>query len=406
MNPLASKKFTVRLLMVLTAITSILLITGCGNSSSLAPVNNQGYSNSNLSGTYVFSSSGVDSTNGAFLAVVGSVTADGKGNITGGWIDVNGFSLTSPISTAISSCSGCYSVSSDGRGQATIQYSGGPSTFDFVLNSSAGGLVTEFDGNGSGSGTLDLQASGSLTGAYSFGLAGASISGQNEVPLAAVGTFDVSASKPQGEITNGLVDINSDGIAPGGMAGLTLAATVTAGSPGTATLVALNGGSTVATYNFDVYMVNDTHLKFIETDTAQILAGDAFTQQTSIPNGIYAYAMDGLDNSSAPLAIAGFITAGSGSVIGTGLEDFNDAGTTGQVTGFGGSYTSFSGGRTELILNGIYNGVSGLNSDVTFAAYPSSGGIELLEVDSAGITGGIALPRAPGPRSGRLKAMG
>ena len=403
MNPLASKKFTVRLLMVLTAITSILLITGCGNSSSLAPVNNQGYSNSNLSGTYVFSSSGVDSTNGAFLAVVGSVTADGKGNITGGWIDVNGFSLSGPISTAISSCSGCYSVSSDGRGQATIQYSGGPSTFDFVLNSSAGGLVTEFDGNGSGSGTLDLQASGSLTGAYSFGLAGATSSG---VPLAAVGTFDSSASKPQGEITNGLVDINSDGIAPGGMAGLTLAATVTAGSPGTATLVALNGGSTVATYNFDVYMVDDTHLKFIETDTAQILAGDAFTQQTSIPNGIYAYAMDGLDNSGAPLAIAGFITAGSGSAIGTGLEDFNDAGTTGQVTGFGGSYTSFSGGRTELILNGIYNGVSGLNSDVTFAAYPSSGGIELLEVDSAGITGGIALPQGSGTSLGSSQGYG
>ena len=116
--------------------------------------------------------------------------------------------------------------------------------------------------------------------------------------------------------------------------------------------------------------------------------------------------MDGLDNSGAPLAIAGFITAGSGSAIGTGLEDFNDAGTTGQVTGFGGSYTSFSGGRTELILNGIYNGVSGLNSDVTFAAYPSSGGIELLEVDSAGITGGIALPQGSGTSLGSSQGYG
>lgn len=401
MNPLASTKYAVRLLMALSAIASALFISSCGSSSSLAKPNNQGYSNSNLSGTYVFSSSGVDATNVAFLAAVGTVTADGNGNITGGMIDINGFSLSGPISTAITS--GTYSVSSDGRGKATIQFSGGPATFDFVLTSSAGGLVTEFDGNGTGSGTLDLQTAGSLTGAYSFGLAGATASG---APLAAVGTFEISASHAQGQSTNGLIDINSNGTAPGGAAGLTLAATVTAGSPGTATLVALNGGSTVATYNFDVYTVDDTHLKFIETDTGEIMAGDAFTQQTSIPNGVYAYAMDGLDNGSAPLALAGFITAGSGSAISTGLEDYNDAGTTGQVTGFGGSYTSFSGGRTELTLNGIYNGVSGTNSDVTFAAYPSSGGIELLEIDDAGITGGVALPQGSATALGSSQGYG
>jgi hypothetical protein len=387
--------------MALAVIATTLFVASCGSSNNGAPVNNQGYSASNLSGTYVFSSLGSDSTNGLFLAAVGTVTANGTGGITGGMIDVNGFSLTGgPFSTAITS--GTYSVSSDGRGTATIQYSGGSSTFDFVLTSTAGGLVTEFDGNGTGSGTLDLQTTGSLTGAYSFGLTGASVSGQNEVPLAAVGTFDVSASKPQGEPTNGLIDINSNGTAPGGTAGLTLSATVTAGSPGTALLVAQNG----TTYNFHVYMVDDTHLKFIETDTAQILAGDAFTQQTSIPNGIYAYAMDGLDNSDAPLAVAGFITAGSSNAISAGLEDYNDAGTTGQVSGFGGSYTSFSGGRTELTLNGIYNGVSGTNSDVTFAAYPSSGGIELLEIDNGGITGGIALPQGSATSLGTSQGYG
>ena len=116
--------------------------------------------------------------------------------------------------------------------------------------------------------------------------------------------------------------------------------------------------------------------------------------------------MDGLDNSDAPLAVAGFITAGSSNAISAGLEDYNDAGTTGQVSGFGGSYTSFSGGRTELTLNGIYNGVSGTNSDVTFAAYPSSGGIELLEIDNGGITGGIALPQGSATSLGTSQGYG
>jgi hypothetical protein len=399
MNPLASTKCAARLLMALAAVSGLFLTAGCSSSNKVS-TNSEGFTNASLTGTYVFSSTGVDSTNGVFLAAAGSFVTDGNGNVlTGGNIDINSLSF-GQSSTPISAASAAYSVGSDGRGQITLTTSGGvlPGiVLDFVLTSPSHGLVTEFDGDGTGSGTIDLQATGALTGSYSFGLSGAAVSGSNEVPLAMVGTFSTSVSRAQGISFNGLADINANGVAT---ADLNLAATVTAGSPGTATLSSYNSSNDlVATYNFDVYMVDVTHLKFIETDTAQILAGDAFTQQTSIPDGVYAYSMEGLDSTSnvEPLAMAGFFTSASGTLSDV-LQDYNDAGNFNEVAGTGGSFTTVTGGRTELTLNSIYNGASGLLDSPTFAAYPSSGGIEMLEIDNPtdgefGITGGIALPQ-------------
>jgi len=400
MNSLVSTLRVRRVLLALAAAASLFLTAGCG-SSSPAKGNQVGFGNSSLSGTYVFSSTGSDSTvNGFLLAVAGSFTANGSGgnnNITGGMIDINGFSLTGPFSTAITG--GTYSVNSDGRGKVTLNCNciGSSITLDFVLTASSGGpsgvsthgLITEFDGNGSGSGTLDLQNSGSLQGAYSFGLAGGSLSG-NQLPLAMVGTFTPN----NGSITAGLADINANGIIPGLLSGLTLTGSVTAGSPGTATFNAYNSSDQlVATYNFDVYMIDPTHLKFIETDTGQILAGDAFTQQTSLPQSVYAYTAQGLDSTGTPMAMGGFFTSDGSSGINTGLEDINDAGIVTEVTGITGNFTPFAGGRTEINLSGFNNGNPAIQN-ATFAAYPSSGGIQLLEIDAnLGVTGGFALPQ-------------
>jgi hypothetical protein len=95
--------------------------------------------------------------------------------------------------------------------------------------------------------------------------------------------------------------------------------------------------------------------------------------------------------------MAGFFTSTSGTLSAV-LQDYNDAGNVNEVAGTGGSFTTITGGRTELTLTGIYNGVSGLLGSPTFAAYPSSGGIEMLEIDNPtngefGITGGVALPQ-------------
>jgi hypothetical protein len=46
-----------------------------------------------------------------------------------------------------------------------------------------------------------------------------------------------------------------------------------------------------------------------------------------------------------------------------------------------------------LTLNGFANGANGLTGNYQFAAYPSSGGLQLLEIDNGGITDGIAYPQ-------------
>ena len=148
----------------------------------------------------------------------------------------------------------------------------------------------------------------------------------------------------------------------------------------------------VASYNFDVYEIDPTHLKFIETDLNTIMGGDAFTQQTSLPQGGYAYVLEGADSSGSPMGLGGYLNSDGTSTISNGLEDYNDAGTvvTGATT-VGGSFTPFSGGRTELTLTGFFNGNPAIQTS-TFAAYPSIGGVQLLEVDAnGGITGGYAI---------------
>jgi hypothetical protein len=336
-----------------------------------------------LSGTYVFSSTGVDFT-GGFLTAVGTLQADGKGGITGGVIDINGVD-TGFSSTAITS--GNYSITVDGRGQAKLNSAtalANSFTIDFVLTSSSHGLVTEFDGNGTGSGTLDIQNTASLGNSYSFGFVGLSVS--SGTPLAMAGTFTVDGA---GNITAGITDINSNGFSSGGLNGLAVSGSVTAGSPGLATITTSAG-----TFNFDVYMIDAAHLKFIETDASLIVAGDAFTQQTSIIASTLAYTMAGIDVNTFPFVTGGFMTSDGASLISAGLQDSNDAGVVGTITGFAGSYTAFSGGRTVLTLNSVYNGNNGiLSPTVIFAAYPSSGGVQLLEIDGLGTTSGVAYPQ-------------
>jgi len=405
MNPLTFTRRGKRLFLALAAVSSFALLAGCGSSSGGAPINPQGFSNSSLSGTYVFSFSGTDVTNNnvSFFAVVGALVADGKGNFSSGTMDINDPSLAAALNSSTNvfpaeSATGTYSVTSDGRGSGkitvTINGTGVPFGLDFVLTSTGGlnpvsshGLITRFDGNGTGSGTIDLQTTGitqsSLQGSYAFGFSGIDPSSNL---FATVGAFSLDAS---GNAT-GLQDFNDNGVSPGEPAGLTLSGNVTVGSP--VTTAALNTSS--GDFTFDVYIVDNTHLKFIETDELAILAGDAFTQQTSIPAGVYAYTMEGLDNNTNPLAMAGFFTSDGTSAISAGLEEFNDFGATSSVTGFSGSYTPFTGGRTELTLNNFYNGNGALTGPITFAAYPSSGGIQLLEVDnsrSGAVTGGVAL---------------
>ena len=323
MNPLASYKCALRLLMAVAAASSLALTAGCGSSSGFTRPNQNGFTAGNLSGTYVISVSGTDVIGNtfSFFAITGTVTADGKGNITGGSVDINDPDLGGvfPGQTLGTST---YSVSQDGRGKATLNTPQGSFGIDFVLTSSSHALIMRFDGNGSGSGTLDLQGSAtqaSLT-SLAFSLSGSDASGN---PLGSAGAFTLDNT---GTITTGVQDFNDAGISsvsgPNGSA-LTGSLVLSSTTAGTAQL---NSG--FGNLVFDVWVIDSTHLKLIETDdSGLVLVGDAFTQQTSFTAGQLVYTMGGFDGGFGPAVAGGFITAAANGALSNGIEDLNDFGS-------------------------------------------------------------------------------
>ena len=87
------------------------------------------------------------------------------------------------------------------------------------------------------------------------------------------------------------------------------------------------------------------------------------------------------------------MTSDGSSQITNGFEDVNDAGLVDNGTStpfnFTGSFTDTGHGRFELDLFN-YIGAS------VFAAYPSSGGVFMLEIDNGGVAGGVAVTQASG----------
>jgi hypothetical protein len=399
------------------ALSSLAALAGCGSGSNKStPPPTGGFTNSNFNGTYVFSFSGSDFTasssvsGSSFFSAAGTLSADGKGDLTG-TIDLVDPELgavlsVSAVQTGLSA-SGNYDVTSDGRATGTLSFKVGSATvpmgIDFVLTSNSHGLITRFDTNGTGSGTLDAQTSGitqnGLQGSFAFGLSGTDGSGN---PLGTVGTFTLD---PNGNVTTGLQDFNDNGNSSNlaNLSFLSPSTVTVAATPGTAQLTtSVTAFGANGTLSFDVWPIDSSHLKFIETDGAEFLSGDAFSSTgQSFPAGTLVFTMSGLDISSPanPFAAGGVLTSDGSSTISGGLEDINDAGAVGQAPSINGGIASASG-RTVLTLNGIYNGGWGGTSpteagNYAFAAYPytynGAVGVELLEIDGAGgITGGTA----------------
>jgi len=377
------------------ALSTLLFLAACGSSNGTAnpvPPPSGSFSDSNLNGTYVFSISGVDE--GGFpYAMVGTLTANGSGGITGGSLDINDTDtavFTSGPIPAATINNGSYHVGIDGRGTATFStpsITGGSFTLDFVLSSSSQGLVTEFDAFGSGSGTLDAQTAGvTPTGPYAFSLAGAAYT--SGAPWAMAGNFAVT-----GTSIAGLDDLNEGGLLP--YPDNTFSGSLILG-PSATPATTLTAGPFTGT--FDVYAIDANHLKFIEIDQTATLSGDAFSQtSTTIPQGTFAFTLTGDLNatSGAPFVAGGFmVTDGAGNITNASTEDFNGGGTnlsnqTSPGT-FTATYTAAGAGR--FALGNFATWVGG----TSYVAYPSSGGLLLLEIDNAAITTGAAYQQTAG----------
>jgi hypothetical protein len=364
------------LLSLATAIT-LMIVAGCGGGSKLTFPTPQGtFTNANLNGSFAFSYIGSDP--GGFLAVAGSFVADGAGHITSGTQDINS---GAGISTNVAS-SGTYLVRSDGRGTITLNSPAGNSTLDFVIVAGGHALVTRFDTRATGSGTIDQQttsafSNAALAGPFAFSLSGIDAGG---LPLAIGGVFTSDAS---GNLTAGLDDSNDNGFVVTNNP-ITGSIPVASTGRGTATM-----NTSLGTLSFAYYVVDATHLKVVGINNVSILGGEAFRQTGPFSNasvsGPFAFTIAGADLlNGSPFASGGVLTSDGAGNVTTGIEDFNDGGTISTAVPFTGTYAIASTGRGTLTLNtgaGVF----------TFAIYPSSGGVLVLETDNRFLTTGTAL---------------
>jgi hypothetical protein len=368
---------------MIAVVALLAIFTGCGgggNPLSFPPPQGS-FTTASLSGPFAFSYTGSDG--GGFLAVAGSFQADGAGHITSGMQDVNsGFGIftSSPIT-------GTYAVHADGRGSANLNSPAGNSVIDFVIVSGGHALITRFDANAAGSGTIDQQttsafSNAALAGSFAFNVAG--IDGVNN-PLTVVGNFTADAA---GNITSGVNDSNDSGA-------------VVTNDPLTGTIPVSSNGRGAATVNtgsgaltFAFYVVDANHLKLVEVDNAPVLGGEAFRQagpfSTASVSGPFAFTLAGSDIlNAAPFAAGGVLTANAGAIT-SGTEDFNDAGTVTSNVGLTGNYSIAANGRGTLTITttaGTFN----------FVIYPTSGGVQVMETDLRFVVSGTALQQQSTP---------
>jgi hypothetical protein len=374
-----------RFLVSVAAAVILIVMAGCGGGNSLSfPPPQGGFTNANLSGAYAFSYTGSDGA--GFLAVAGSFQADGSGHITAGTQDINsGFAIVTNVAI-----SGTYVVRADGRGSATLNSTAGTTTIDFVLVAGGHALVTRFDNNAAGSGTIDLQTASAfsntaLAGTFAFNVAGIDAVGN---PMGVVGNLTSNAA---GTITAGVNDSNDNGtfLASDPITG---SIPVAASGRGTATLNTARG-----TLTFAFYVVDANHIKLVETDNLLVLGGEAFRQtgpfSNASVNGPFAFTVAGADIVvSGPFAAGGVITSNGAGVVTGGVEDFNDAGTVTTNIGLTGSYSIAPSGRGTLTITST----AGTSN---FVIYPSSGGVLALQTDFRFVTTGAALAQQAAPFS-------
>ncbi|HET9741274.1 MAG TPA: hypothetical protein VFQ00_00870 [Terriglobales bacterium] len=310
-----------------------------------------------LNGQYAFLAQGGSAGQG-YEAFIGSFTADGNGNITGGTIDVN-HTTGATTGLSIDPSSSSYSIGSDNRGCLTLaNESRGVSTYriavgamDSTMHATQGALIRFDDNTGLGQRTQGILlkqdtaafANSSISGNYVIGFQGVQSAGQR---LAVVGVVHADGA-------GNLNGFDTDAIDAAGNADLN----DTSGSgtynidttTGRGTLTTTVGGTT----NAVVYVVDSTEFLYLSTDflsSQPILSGEARLQTggpfmpNSFDNNAYVTSLTGInaDNGGNATAVGRIQFGTSGAF--TGNQDVNDNGTLANQL-ISDSYTIAANGR-------------------------------------------------------------
>jgi len=352
--------------------------------ASCTPANATG--NAKLKGSYAFQLSQVDLASGSNNWIVGSLAADGNGNITAAQFDSNG-----PYSSAANSgtLTGTYTVGSDNRGLMKLLVPAGqgathPVSFCMALDSIAqngaagSGRMVEDDASGQvAAGAFYAQSSttptlASLKGSYVFGLQGARVGNGIEGRRTVAGYVTLDGA---GKISAGGLDINSDDYDAQGnvttqyQSQVAVTGTYTVASSGRGTFALSIPGA--GTLNFAFYLTASNPAPVLETDAAMsltgqtlssVMVGKLYARTTGTFNkatlsGTSVLISRGLASSgnSTPgrKVMAGILNwNGTGNVSGSADENNAGAVTLAPTNTLSATYSVDASGRATLQTNG------------------------------------------------------
>ena len=331
-----------------------------------------------LNGSYTFQVDG-QSSNSALLEA-GSFTADGKGNLTNGFEDVNG---PSGVSLAVS-FTGTYTVGIDGRGvlKITPAAASGLSgeTYQIVVISHSRVRMIRYDTSGTGIGIIDLNdtssfSAASLRGNYVLRLSGGGVVGRE---VAAIALLTLNGKNA---VTSGLIDQNANGLLS---QNVSVTGPFLVGTSGRGTLT-LN--STLGSFDFSFYIVSAGTLRLVSLDASTLWEGTAVAQQASnftnaAIDGPIVYLTSG-QSASVPAEDAGQFTADGNGRITNGIADENDNGTIYNGYSFTGLYSAASNGHGSISLTSTARGT------INYAFYLiANGQAVLMRTDTGGVSSG------------------
>ncbi len=360
--------------------------------------------NSRLNGQYAFLFNGFDVA--GQVAIAGSFTADGAGNLTAGVLDIN---RSSGVSQMVA-FTGTYSVGADNRGTMTFtDLAANSTTFRFVLQSLVFGVANrarfiEFDASGTrGSGILARQdraafSLAALSGDSAFGFIG-ELPGTGRTGI--VGRYTADAG---GTVSNAVLDISVPGTSFNNLAWTGSLATVSSrDGRGTATInvTVPPPGPGALTLNFAFYVVSSTELFLVGVNarsaTTPLLSGLALRQSggpfsNASFNAASVFAVEGVFQGGGSVAVGVVSPNGAGSVT-SGVFDQNENGAIFTNVPITGTYSIAANGRATFVFQ-----INPTNAKPQILYMIGPNRAFLLE-DAPGnsVTFGMLEPQAAGP---------
>jgi hypothetical protein len=322
---------------VARGVTTISATNSSVTASTLLNVTDKNFTDANLSGPYAFTLTESDSRGSAFES--GSITADGKGTVTGGTEDLN---TVNGVSSA--ALTGSYVVYPDGRGILILTGNGTSRTFRFVLKansvtaSDTSGELIQDDVQGNALGTLEPQDASAFNNPAMA----------NSNFIFRVGGYHVDASNDTSRM--GLFTADATGTTMSGSDDISDAGAMTSNPSITGTMSTVDSATGRATgtldgANYVYYIVSANKLNIIDIDPADAMAGVAEKQTSSTLSAAGGYVLL-LERDGTPgrFWIMGQFDLSGSSVV-DGVQN-QDSGVVLTVTG--GTITIAADGRGTL----------------------------------------------------------